>query len=84
MAFDLTVSEAKTEIKFLLTERVPESTAAVFIVEAPGLVYNQPNEFVYTSERISTIIPTCPSRSTGAYATRGALKVQPRTVRPTE
>ena len=45
-AFDLTVSEAKTEIVCLRTKRMPESIA-IFSEEAAGQVYSQTNEFVY-------------------------------------
>ena len=45
-AFDLTVSEAKTEIMCLRAKRMPESTAT-FGAEAAGQVYNQTCEFVY-------------------------------------
>ena len=45
-AFGLTVSEAKTEIMYLRTKGVPESTST-FSVEAAGQMYNQTNEFVY-------------------------------------
>ena len=45
-AFDLTVSEAKTEIMCLRAKGMPESTA-IFIVEAACQVYNQTNECVY-------------------------------------
>ena len=69
-AFGLTVSEAKTEIMRLRAKGMPESTAT-FSVEAAGQVYNQTNEFVYLG-KTSTKMPTCPSRSTGAYATYGA------------
>ena len=68
-AFGLTVSEAKTEIMYLRAKGMPESIAT-FSVEAAGQVYNQTNEFVYLGET-STTIPTCPSRSTGAYARHG-------------
>ena len=68
-AFGLTISEAKTEIMCLRAKGMPESTAT-FSVEAAGQVYNQTNEFV-TSGETSTTTPTCPSRSTGAYATHG-------------
>ena len=44
-AFDLTVSEAKTEIMCLRTKGMPESTV-IFSVQATGQVYNQTNEFV--------------------------------------
>ena len=44
-AFDLTVSEAKTEVMCLRAKGMPESTAT-FSVEAVGQVYNQTNEFV--------------------------------------
>ena len=43
----------------------------VVSVEAAGQVYNQTNVFVYLGGK-STTLPTCPSRSTGAYATHGA------------
>ena len=39
-------------------------------VEAAGQVYTQTNEFVYLGGT-STTMPTCPSRSTSAYATHG-------------
>ena len=45
-AFGLTVTEAKTEIMYLRTKGMPESTAG-FSVEAAGQVYNETNEFVY-------------------------------------
>ena len=45
-AFDLTVSEAKTEIICLCAKGMPESTA-IFSVEAAGQVCNQTDEFVY-------------------------------------
>ena len=69
-AFGLTVSEAKTEIMCLRAKGIPYSTAT-FSIEAAGQVYNQTNEFVYFGET-STTTPTCPSRSTSAYATHGA------------
>ena len=69
-AFGLTVSEAKTDIMCLRTKGMPEATT-VFSVEAAGQVYNQTNVF-YTSGGTLTTTPTCPSRSTGAYATHGA------------
>ena len=69
-AFGLTVSEAKTEIMCLRTKRVPASTA-IFSVEAAGQVFRQTNEFVHLGGDGSTTMPTCPSRSIGAYATHG-------------
>ena len=66
--FGLTVSEAKTEIMCLRAN--PESTAT-FSLEAAGQVYIQTNEFVYLGGNVNQM-PTCPSRSTGAYATHGA------------
>ena len=45
-AFDLNVSEVKTEIMCLRTKGMSESTA-IFGVEAAGQVYNQMNEFGY-------------------------------------
>ena len=74
-AFGLTVSEAKTEIICLRAKGMSEPTAT-FNVKAAGQVYNQTNEFVYLGGNInhnaSSTMPTCPSRSTGAYATHGA------------
>ena len=51
-AFDLTVSEAKTEIMCLRAKGMPESTAT-FCVEAAGQVYNQTNEFVYLGGNVN-------------------------------
>ena len=45
-AFNLPVSEAKTEIMCLRAKEMPESTAT-FSVESSGQVYNQTSEFVY-------------------------------------
>ena len=45
-AFGLIVSDAKTEVMYLRTKGVPESTAT-FSVEAAGQEYNQTNELVY-------------------------------------
>ena len=70
-AFGLTVSEAKTEIVCLLAKGMPESTAT-FSVEAAGQVCSHTHEFVYTSGGRPATMQTCPSRSTGAYATHGA------------
>ena len=70
VALRVTVSEAKTEIVCLRTKGMLESTA-IFSVEVAGQVYNETNEFVYLGG-MSNTIPTCPSRSTGAYATHGA------------
>ena len=69
-AFGLTVSEAKTEIMCLRTRGVPDP-ATTFSVEAAGLVTNK-RMISYTSGGISTTTPTYPSKSTGAYAPRGA------------
>ena len=68
-AFGLTVSETKTEIMCLRAKRMPESIA-IFSVEATGQVYNRTNEFVYLAGN-DNHNATCPSRSTGAYATHG-------------
>ena len=46
VAFGLTVSEAETEIMFLRTKGMPESTI-IFSVKAAGQVYNKTSEFVY-------------------------------------
>ena len=51
-AFCLTISEAKTEIIYLHTKGMPESTA-MFSVEAAGQVYNQTNEFVYLGRNVN-------------------------------
>ena len=45
-AFDLIVSEAKTETMCLRSKEMSESTAIVS-VEAAGQVYNHTNEFIY-------------------------------------
>ena len=70
-AFGLTVSEAKTKIMCLRAKGMPESTAT-FSVDAAGQVYNQTNEFAYLGGNVNHNADlTCPSRSTGAYATHG-------------
>ena len=51
-AFDLTVSEAKTEIMCIRAKGMPESTAT-FSVEAAGHTYNQTNEFVYLGGNVN-------------------------------
>ena len=51
-AFDLNVSEAKTEIMCLCTKGMPESTAT-FSVEAAHPVYNQTNDFVYLGGNVN-------------------------------
>ena len=56
-AFGLTVSEAKTEIMSLRARGMSESIGLTSL---------------YTSGETSTTMLTCPSRSTGAYATHGA------------
>ena len=82
--FGLLVSEAKTEIICLRTNGIPEP-ATIFSVETAGQVYNQTKEF-NTSRGTPTPTPTCPSRSTVAYAQRMVQlsEVHPRAVRPTE
>ena len=50
--FDLTVSEAKTEIMYLRTKDILESTA-MFSVEAAGEMDNQTNEFVYLGGNVN-------------------------------
>ena len=86
-AFGLIVSEAKTEIMCLRTKRMPESTA-IISVEATGQVSNQTNKFVYLGGVTSATMPTCPSRSIGAYATHDLMQLPeihpPRTIRLTE
>ena len=51
-AFGLTVSEAKTEIMYLRTKGMPESSAT-FSVKAADQVYNQANEFVYLGGNVN-------------------------------
>ena len=51
-AFGLTVSEAKTEIRWLRAKGMPESIAS-FSVEAAVQVYNQTNEFVYLGGNVN-------------------------------
>ena len=51
-AFDLTVSEAKTEIICLRTRGMPESTAT-FSVEAADQLYNQTKESVYLGGNVN-------------------------------
>ena len=51
-AFDLIVSEAKTEIMCLRAKRMLESTAT-FSVEAAGQVYSQTDEFVYLGGNVN-------------------------------
>ena len=71
-AFDLTASKAKTEIACLRAKGMPEF-AAIFSLEAASQVYNQTNEFSTLGGGVtSTTMPTCPSRSTSAYATHDA------------
>ena len=48
-AFDLTISEAKTDIMCLRTKGMPEETT-ISSVEAAGQMYTQTNEFVYLGE----------------------------------
>ena len=50
--FGLTVSEAKTEIMYLRTKDILESTA-MFSVEAAGEMDNQTNEFVYLGGNVT-------------------------------
>ena len=50
--FDLTISEAKTDIVCLRAKGMPESTA-IFSVEAAGQMYNQTNEFVYLEQNVN-------------------------------
>ena len=52
-AFDLTVSEAKTEIVCLRAKGIPESTATFSVVEVAGQAYNQTNEFVYLGGNVN-------------------------------
>ena len=51
-AFGLTVSEATTEMMYLRTKGMPESTAT-FSVEATGQVYNQLDEFLYLGGNVN-------------------------------
>ena len=70
-AFGLTVSEAKTEIMCLRVEGMPESTAT-FSVEAAARCTTRRTSSYTSGGKSTTIMPTCPSRLTGAYSTRGA------------
>ena len=72
-AFDLTVLEANTEIMCLRAKGMSESTA-IYSVETAGQVYKTTRTNLYTSGGTSTTMPTCPSRSTGAYVTHGVKK----------
>ena len=82
-AFGFILSDAKTKIMCSPTKGMPKATI-IFSKEAAGQV--QPNERVgYTSGGTSTTTPTCPSRSTGTYATHGAGSGSTTaTIRPTE
>ena len=51
-AFDLTVSEAKTQIMCLRTKGMPDSTATLRR-EAADQVYDQTNEFVYLGRNVN-------------------------------
>ena len=51
-AFDLTVSEAKTEITCLRAKGMPES-ATMFAVETASQVYDQTNEFIYLGGNVN-------------------------------
>ena len=73
--FGLTVSEAKTEIMYLRTKGMPESTA-IFSVEAACQVYSQRNAFVYLGGNVN--------HNADLSVHRGQPEVQPRTIRPTE
>ena len=83
-AFDLIVSEAKTEIMCLRAKGVPESTAT-FSVVAAGQVYNHTNEFVYLGGNVNLntdlSIDVDPARTQRMVQ---LPEVHPRTVRPTE
>ena len=82
-AFDLTISEAKTEIMCLRTKGMPKSTA-IFSVEAGGQVFNQTNEFVYLGGNLNhnadLAIEVNP-RKRNAWC---SFWKHPLTVRPTE
>ena len=69
-AFGLSVSEAKTEIMCLRTRGIPDA-ATTCSAEATSKVYKQAHDFVYLGG-MSTTTLSSPSKSTGAYATRGA------------
>ena len=55
-----------------LRTRGISDTTATFGVEAAGQVYKQTHDFLYLGGNVITT-PTCPSRSTGALATPGAV-----------
>ena len=69
-AFGVTVPEARTEIMCLRAKGLPESTA-IFSVEAADRCTTRRTS-LYISGGTSTTMPTCPSRSTGAYAMHSA------------
>ena len=84
-AFDLTVSQARTQIMCLRAKGMPESTAT-FSVEAAGQVYNQTNEFVYLGGNVNHNECRSVHRGRPAHTQRMVQlpEVHPRTVRPTE
>ena len=85
-AFDLIVSEVKTEIMCLRTTKVPESTTT-FSVKTVGQVYNQTNEFVYLGGSVNhnnADLSTERSRPAHTRHVAQLPEVHPRTIRPTE
>ena len=52
VAFDLTVSEAKTEVMCLRSKGMPKSTA-IFSVDTAGQTCKQTNEFVYLGANVN-------------------------------
>ena len=71
-AFSLILSEVKAENVCSYTKGMPEAVA-ILSLEAAGQVCSQTNESVYLGANVNhNAMSTCPSRSTGAYATHGA------------
>ena len=73
-AFGLTVREAKTEIIVCLRTKGCRSPPPYSAKRQRARWTTKPTSS-YTSGGTSTTMPTCPSRSTGAYATHGAASV---------
>ena len=69
-AIGLTVSEAKTEIVYLRAKGMPEPPPHSASRQRARCTTRRTS--LYTSGETSTKMPTCPSRSTGVYATHGA------------
>ena len=78
-----TVSEAKTEIMCLRMKRMPAFTTHSEQMQLARCRTKRTS--LYTSRGMSTTISTCPSMSSGVYATYGAaFERTPSNHRPTE